>query len=186
MSYETHVTMAINCITTSVYIYAVVTLIEVCLFMMPVAAKTVPPTDYLSLLFNLWFGIVTFGIIMAMRTLLFSLFFSDAYKLKIVQPDCSFVTYNKHGSALNYTVHQTNDNTVSLGAALLKINLAECPAAGSKPSEPTQTAKPTQAAKTPQAPSKSPGTPDSLTEERSQADTEVYGDAKSEIQPCSD
>ena len=192
MSYETHVTMAINCITTSVYVYAVFELISVCLAMMTIAAKTIPPTDCLSMLFNLWFGIVTLGIIMSMKSLLYALFFSDAAKQKLTSPDCSLIICNKDDSALKYNIYDYNDKTITLAATLFKLSLMantepSGSATGPKPSEPTQPTHPAPAATAQSTtPPKSPGTPDSLNEERSQADTETYADAKSEIKPCVD
>lgn len=89
MAYETHVTMAINCITTSLYIYAVIELVKVCLGMITIAAKHIPPTDCLSMVFNLWFGIMTFSVVMAVRPILSSLF-SRVETQKTPEPICSF------------------------------------------------------------------------------------------------
>ena len=183
MSYETHVTMAINCITTSIYVYAVFELITVCLSMIIIAAKTVPPTDFLSMLFNLWFGIMTFAIVAAMRSLISSLFFYDASKQKLNEPACTFIVQDKAGNASKLTVYDTNYNALTLPEAIAKLNIAkqmsdaDPSSTGSKPSEPAQTAQAANSQST--QPPKSPGTPDS--EERSQADTEGFGDAQGEI-----
>ena len=147
MSYETHVTMAINVITTSIYVYAVFELITVCLSMITLTAKTVPPTDFLSMLFNLWFGIMTFGVVNAFRPMLSSLFSCQ----KSPDPVCSFTACNEKQSALKFTMYGKSDEAVKLGCFLFSAN-----AAASMPPNNAKLAK---------------STPDE--EARSQADTET-------------
>lgn len=182
MSYETHVTMAIKCITTSIYVYAVVELLAECLAAMIVAAKSVPPTDSFSMLFNIWFGFVIFTLVVALRPLIHALFFSEATSKKLLEPVCSLVICNKDDCSSKYAIF---DKTL---AAFLfehnKIAGTQHAATDPKPSEPVHPAPAATAQST--TPPKSPGTPDSLGEERSQADTEPYADAKGEIKPCTD
>jgi hypothetical protein len=169
MSYETHVTMAINCITTSVYIYAVLELVSTCLIMISLTAKNVPPTDCLSTLFNVWFGVVTFGLVVAVRSLICALCFPDVTKEKITQP-ISAIFAHKDGMGFRFTQHEDNDKTDRLVCCISKIIFDEQSKSTNAPSD-QSTAATTQAAQPP----KSPGTPDS---ERSQAETEGSYDAK--------
>ena len=174
MSYEAHATMAINCITVSVYTYAVLELIAVCLTMMLITAKNVPPTDFLSFLFNIWFGIMTFAIVMAMRTLLAALFFSDAFKETIKQPSSTTTIAHDDGSGVKYTQYGGSESG-SVGPLLFKLSMLKFLAGNAEASQaPPQpeAAKPAEPADPTPAQPKSPGTPDS---ERSGADTETSG-----------
>ena len=152
MAYEQHVTMAINCITTSVYVYAVIELVTVCLGMIVIAAKHIPPTDCLSMVFNLWVGIVALGIVVGVRPILSLLFSAETQKTP--EPICSFAVANENQSGFQFTMYEKSNEAVTLGSYLFSTN---------------------NAAKT-TTPPKSPGTPD---EERSQEDTET--DTKCEI-----
>jgi len=171
MSYETHVTMAINCITTSVYIYAVLELVSICLIMISLTAKNVPPTDCLSTLFNVWFGVVTIGLVVAVRSLICALCFPDVTKENMTQPISTLIA-GKDGMTFRFTQHEDNSNANPLVACIAKIILREQPKSTNAPSD-QSTAATAQAAQPP----KSPGTPDS---ERSQAETEGCCYAKSD------
>jgi hypothetical protein len=163
MSYENHVTMAINCITTSVYIYAILELVSTCLVMITLTAKNVPPTDCLSTLFNVWFGVVTFGLVMAVRSLICALCFPDVTKEKMTQPISTLIA-GKDGMSFRFTQNEDNAKASPLVFSIAKIILREQPKSTNAPSD-QSTAATAQAAQPP----KSPGTPDS---ERSQAETE--------------
>ena len=176
MSYETHVTMAINCIATSIYVYAVFELITVCLTMIIFASKNVPPTDFFSMLFNVWFSLVTVVMVTILRSLLFALFFPDSVKEK---PICAFSSVGNGKNILNYSMYENKDEAIRLGGYLFNTNIAAQLPSVAKPVD-------SNPAKTAQTPPKSPGTPDSSAEERSQAETETYAEVKSEIKPCVD
>lgn len=184
MSYETHVTMAINCIKTAIYVYAVIELITVCLAMVTFTAKEITPTNGLSMLFNLWFGVVTLGIVMALRSLLYALFFSDEAKKNINKPVCSLLVHHKNETAIRYEVHKNCNKSIEAAVSILEMILDEemtktkDSATGSKPFETTKT---TQSPNTQSEHPKDSETSDSSAEERSQADTETETDAKSEI-----
>ena len=158
MAYEQHVTMAINCITTSVYVYAVIELVSVCLGMIVIAAKHIPPTDCLSMVFNLWVGIVALGIVVGVRPILSLLFSAETQKTP--EPICSFAVANENQSGFKFTMYEKSNEAVTLGSYLFTAN----------------TNANTPDAKTTTTPPKASGTPD---EERSQADTET--DNKCEI-----
>ena len=189
MSYETHVTMLINCFTTSVHVYVVLAIIESCLGMTLVAAKHVPPTNFLSVLFNVGFGLLTYAIVKEMKGLLLGLYFPDITHEMLTRPDFSVVHQNKDGSAYKCSIHKW---CVELGqvAAFICKNYSEPKTDGvspsAKPSEPTATSQSpqvhaTQAAQSAQSFSKSMSPPDS--EARSQASTETDPDDKEEIKP---
>jgi hypothetical protein len=168
MSYEAHVTMAINCITTSVYVYAVFELIAVCLAIIIAAAKTVPPIDLCSMLFNLWFSIVTMAMVVFMRPVLVALFFPHGF----AKPTCEISVARKDKGIMTLSTFGTAREVSTIAGYFVHANIdASTKTAGSEP------------VKVPEA-LKSPGTPNSLAEERSQADTETDLAAKCEIKPC--
>lgn len=169
MSYETHITMSINYIATSFYIYAVFELITMCLTMIINAAKSVPPTDFLSVLFNIWFSVVTLCTIIIMRPLIYSLLSPSSSKEKPVQPVCTFAADNK---CQLFTMYENSPQATQLGAFFVN-------AIQSSPPKP-EALDNTQTTQSP----KSPGTPNLQAEERSQADTEPY--TQGEIKPCMD
>ncbi len=205
MSYETHVTMVINCFATSVYVYAVFELITWCLAIIAVTAKHVPPTDCFAMFFNLWFGFLTICIVTVTMPLLRSLFFADAYKLKLAEGDFSIMGLTKEGITFKCSINESGakiiDVASNLANKIAEIGRLTVVAVCSKSPEPVQptAAQTTQdsgaqplispgtptAAQTAQAssaqPPKSPGTPDS--EQCSQADTERFADNLGEIKP---
>ena len=189
MSYETHVTMLINCFTVSVRVYAALTIIESCLGAIVVAAKHVPPADFLSLLFNVWFGCLTLAILKIMHGILLALFFPDTTHEMLTQPEFSVMHQNQDGSAYKCSIHKYRPELIGITAFFLK-NSSEPKTDGvppsAKPSEPTTTSQSpqvhaTQAAQSAQPFSKSMSPPDS--EARSQASTETDPDDKEEIKP---
>ena len=181
MSYETHVTMAINCITTLVYVYAVFELITGCLLIIASTAKHVPPTDCFAMFFNLWFGFLTICIITVTMPLLRSLFFADVYKLKIAQSDCSIIGYTKDGNAFKCSINESCGKIIDVASNLINKIVDRAQLSPSKRVTPdTPTAAQTTQASSAQPP-KSPDAPDS--EQCSQTSTERFADNQGEIEP---
>jgi hypothetical protein len=181
MSYEAHATTLINCFTATVHAYSVIILIDSCLAMVLVAAKNVPPTDCLSILFNIYFGVMMVAMVNATQAIFRGLFFWD--KMKDYEPALTTVMVAPDGNAVKCITHGKVSKEDIL-TAIVKMciatrnyardmNSAESP----KPAEPTTTStsipEPANATGA-QTPPPCPGTPDS---ERSQADTEKYSDA---------
>ena len=169
MSYEAHATMIITCITTSVYVYAIVELVNICLAMCIIASKAIPPTDCLSLLFNVWFGFMTFLLVHSIRSIIFALFFPDTTKTPEAKPKSTMFLLDdaKTGIRLDTTLD------ISSIAAYLFMNALTAhgppnPATAETPNPATAEPLTTEPQPATETPPKSPGTPDS---ERSQAET---------------
>lgn len=83
MSYEAHVTMLIHCLSACAYALMVLLVAESCTFMMLASAKSSPPTSLYPLLWNVWFGLVTFVIFKETLGLLKFILYADASKAPI-------------------------------------------------------------------------------------------------------
>ena len=179
MSYEAHATTLINCFTATVHAYSVIILIDSCLTMVLAAAKNVPPTDCLSILFNIYFGVMMVAMVNATQAIFRGLFFWD--KLKDDEPALTTLMVAPNGNAVKCTTHGTVSKEEIL-ALIVRMYIAtqhcaqamhsaESPKPAEATTASTSTPEPTNSAQTPPP---CPGTPDS---ERSQADTEKYSDA---------
>jgi hypothetical protein len=181
MSYEAHATTIINCFTVTVHAYTMLMLIDSCLAMVLFAAKSVPPTDCLSILFNIYFGVMMVAMVNATQTIFRGLFFWD--KLKDDEPALTTLMVAPNGNAVKCTTHGIMGKEeilaliLRMGIATQHLSRAMHTAESPKPAEATtastSTPEPANATGT-QTPPPCPGTPDS---ERSQADTEKYSDA---------
>jgi hypothetical protein len=169
MSYEAHVTMVIQCLTISAYTYAVLMLADDILFMVIAAAKYIPPTDFYSFLFNIYFGFVALGMAITAMNLLRKLFFLEAFKEKMAQPIYDATAITKDGVAMKFTNNseETPDAIVGL---FLDLCLGNNSAPGSylKSQESTKQSGPADAT---EAQPECPATPDSA---HSNADTVPY------------
>ena len=78
MFLESQLKLLFSCGVTMLHLHAVHTLIQLVLVAVVFAAEHVPPTDFFSLLFNVWFGCLAMGIVNMARPLMCALFFPDS------------------------------------------------------------------------------------------------------------
>ena len=169
MSYETHVTMIINCLTVCVYAYTVIGLVDLSLVMVIFAAKTIPPTGIYAMLFNLCFGVMTVSLVIKTQYLFKMLFFAEAVKEGFNQPLSTTTYILPGGGAVKRCVYNTQERG-SGGVYLLSVPSLDNKESA-KPEQPGSAAPASgaESAANPspvQSPMQCPGTPDS------QADTE--------------
>ena len=67
--------LILKCMVTTVYLYSVITLIDTALVEIVAAAVRVPPTNWFSLAFNMWFGVMMLSVLGMMRPLIGGLLF---------------------------------------------------------------------------------------------------------------
>ncbi len=174
MSYENHVTMIIQGFTILAYAYAAVQLTETSLTMITLAAKNTPPVDYLSLIFNVYFGFITFSVVLVTARLLRDLFYYEITKEKLMQPLYGVHAMTEDGGCIRY-VNNSKETPTTLAGFLFDSVLgtpntesgSESVADQAHPKQP----EPTKTATTTQQQTKSPATPDSA---RSNAETVTY------------
>jgi hypothetical protein len=124
MSYEAHVTMLINCFTVFVYAYTVLELVTVSLMMVQSVANIVKPTDFFSMLFNIWFGMMTLAIVIVTRNLFKTLFCAEAIKTKLNQPVYTTTTLMPDGSAIKGSFYEADYRMFDLLSMLIKHSSA--------------------------------------------------------------
>jgi hypothetical protein len=179
MSFEASATAVItrltDCLTASVYVYAVLHLIASCLMIMSITARYVPPVDWGAVLFHMWFGCVTLAIVLATRPLLSALFFPDALKATVNELPLASCTLTSDGKeySVRYIQFKENEDSKTTVAFLCdrffpchKTNDANGadaqPVASPPPADECSAAANDSASSPPESPT-----------ERSQADTET-------------
>ena len=134
-------------------------LVETLLVTIIIAAKNVPPIDTVSLVFNIWFGLVTVAVVIVMKELLHDILFSDAIKAKLTMPAmplCTTTIIKPSGGCVHNSIYHS-----AVIGIISKLN--DNSEESTRQPEPIAVdAKSTQ----PETQSSCPGTPDS------QADTE--------------
>ena len=196
MSYEKHATTLINCFTVTVHTYSAILLVETTLATIAAFAKHVPPVDVTSFLFNMYFGVLTVGIVGETSKLFYHLFFYEALKdsdnqkleylkAKLNQPLYTSIVSNKEGTCSKTVRYadNTEDDVKDLLAKLFILqnfnDKEDTPKNSDAKSDTTATA--TAATTTPTEPVTPDSwlgvTPDSASA-KSNAETENYIDAK--------
>ena len=185
MTYEHHATMIIQFAASYANIFAMILLGETCLTLTIYLAKTIPPTDMYSTLFNVWFGIL------ATCSMLYIL---DAIKSMCKPPPAliSALDTGKHTMLVRITNEKTSmlaRPTVGKSACTLTAYLIDAwcaPHTESKQTSVPERNEPVQpdTSSAPDNKTSSPTChPESVGDTRSQADTEVFPDFTSQIKP---
>jgi hypothetical protein len=183
MSYEKHATALINCFIITVHAYTALLLVDVALSWITLFAKSLPPVDATTFLFNVYFGILTCGMISAAARIFYHLFFQEAilnqgiemYKAMLNQPIISHVLGNKEGT---FTRINTYANDIAK-LVMNRIYKEDDTTEEENTTEEEDTTKKTEATdkKTATSAASEPVTPDSASA-KSNAETETYTDAK--------
>lgn len=185
MTYERHVTMIIQFAASYANIFAMILLGETCLTLTIYLAKTIPPTDMYSTLFNVWFGLLAtccmLYILEAIKGMckpppaLISLLDTGKHTtlVRITNEKTSMLAIPTVGkSAFNLTAYLIDawcaPHTVSKQTSVPERNDPVQPDTSSAPD--TKTASPTCHS-------------ESVGDTRSQADTEVFPDCIGQIKP---
>ena len=75
MVLEAQLNLILNCMVTTVYLYAIASFFTTALVSVVFAAEHVPPTNGFALVFNLWFGGLMLAVLSIMRSLIGGLLF---------------------------------------------------------------------------------------------------------------
>ena len=169
MSYETHLTMLINGLTTCVYSYIVLMLFDMSMTMFMVFARIVPPTDYVSFLLNVYMSLMTGCLALAMKRALQTIFFADALKVNMTKPLDSKTFVFTDGTVAKYNRYNTPDMEDSNGP-LTKLIIIRS-SNNQEPTQPTEQTTATPATPEPQANPSPPGTPNTELSEASTSDS---------------